>query len=174
MDAKTFSVVDSHTATADIISKSTYWEQHGLEPEWNLEYSAKSAYGDPNAPLGANEPLSPAFWHDAAERMKADRELFETYWSYEFKSSALELPCPKGSACEQLAICQLQASTVIQSDTCDTESNALLPKKKVKKAQFAVTRSGRESRPEDYMEQRGIVENMERRQAALHARKDDL
>jgi len=174
VDPKTFSVLDSHTVITDIISRATYWDENDLEPEWNLEYSAKSTYDDPDAPLGVQDPLSPAFWYDAVERMKVDRELFKTYWAYESKSSAEAGPCHKDSACEQQSLCQMQASTVIQSDACEAESKEQHSKKKIKKQKFAVTRSGRESRVDDYRQQTGIVENLERRQAALSARRDDL
>jgi sphingomyelin phosphodiesterase len=106
--------LDSHTAVTDIISQAGYWDANDLEPEWYLEYSAKSTYSDPDSPLDPHEPLSPAFWHDAVERMKEDRELFKTYLTYESKSSAEAAPCHKGSACEAKSLCQMQASTVIQ------------------------------------------------------------
>ncbi|KAG0045606.1 hypothetical protein BGZ83_009207 [Gryganskiella cystojenkinii] len=175
IDAKTFSVLDTHTAVADVISQGAYWDEHDMEPEWNLEYSARTTYGNLDSPLDPHEPLSPGFWFDAVEKMKVDRELFSTYLEYESKSSAEATPCPTGSACEKQTLCQMQAATVIQFDACVVEEKGLRAKKKAnRKAPFAKTRSGRVIRVEDYSLQRGTHDNFEYRKAALRMRKDDL
>ncbi|KAF8940553.1 hypothetical protein BGZ58_005887 [Dissophora ornata] len=164
VDAKTFSVLNTHTAIADIISESAYWEANDMEPEWKLEYTARGTYDHPYRPLAPEEPLSPAFWHNAVERMKGDRDLFETYLQYEGKSSEETMPCHKATGCEHESLCQMQASTVIQHDTCTSEAEALHGKKKKKKPSkkepFGVTRAGREINVQDYDDQRGFIEGV--------------
>ncbi|KAG9065387.1 hypothetical protein KI688_002712 [Linnemannia hyalina] len=119
VDPKTFSILDSHTVTADIITQADYWESHDLEPEWILEYSARSTYSDPLHPLPAGEPLSPAFWQSAVERMKDDAGLFGKYIRYQSKSSAEAKECLWGTVCEAETRCELQASTVLEHDVCE-------------------------------------------------------
>ncbi|KAF9548846.1 hypothetical protein EC957_005519 [Mortierella hygrophila] len=119
VDPKTFSILDSHTVTADIITQADYWESHDLEPEWVLEYSARSTYSDPLHPLPAGEPLSPAFWQSAVERMKDDAGLFGKYIRYQSKSSAEAAECLWGTVCEAETRCELQASTVLEHDVCE-------------------------------------------------------
>ncbi|KAG0380472.1 hypothetical protein BGX24_007956 [Mortierella sp. AD032] len=119
IDPKTFSVLDSHTVTADIITQADYWEANDMEPEWILEYSARSTYNNPAHPLPAGEPLSPAFWQRAVERMKDDKDLFEKYIRFQSKSSAVAKECLHGTLCEQEARCEMQASTVLERDVCE-------------------------------------------------------
>ncbi|KAF8976900.1 hypothetical protein BGZ46_007856 [Entomortierella lignicola] len=161
IDAKTFSVLNTHTVIADIITQAAYWEANGLEPEWKHEYSARETYDDPEDPLPLEEPLSPAFWHRAVERMKGDRILFETYLQLESKSSADADPCHKGSPCEKASLCQMQASTVIEHEACEEEAGLHPAKKKKpsKKERFSLTRAGRLVNKQDYDKERGILDN---------------
>jgi len=165
VDPKTFSVLDSHTVTADIITQADYWEAHDLEPEWILEYSARSTYGDPKAPLGPEEPLSPAFWQSAVERMESDVKLFNAYIRYQSKSSAEAKECLHGTLCEEETRCELQASTVIEHDACEAMlevegSRATSGRKKKKPSRwkrFSVTRAGRVVDERMYDDMRGIL-----------------
>ncbi|KAF9570702.1 hypothetical protein EC968_001486 [Mortierella alpina] len=161
IDKKTFSVVNSHTATADIIDQAAYWEANGMEPEWKIEYSARETYQDPAAPLAPQEPLSPAFWHRAVERMKQHRPLFENYLQYESKSSSEAQKCHEGSACEQETLCQMQASTVVQHAICTLQADSLHKykhknKRPKKWEAFGTTRAGKTIHVLDYNEQRGV------------------
>ncbi|KAF9433781.1 hypothetical protein BGZ76_008976 [Entomortierella beljakovae] len=162
IDAKTFSVLNSHNMVADIITQAPYWEANDMKPEWKHEYSAREAYSDPSTPLAPGEPLSPAFWHRAVERMKGDRDFFEMYLQYESKLSADADPCHEGSACEKASLCQLQASTVIQHDECKENAEFLKPKKKKKKPsrkeRYSITRAGITLNVDDYDKQRGIID----------------
>ncbi|KAF9401486.1 hypothetical protein BGX21_001571 [Mortierella sp. AD011] len=159
VDAKTFSILNTHTVIADIISKAAYWEANGMEPEWIHEYSARETYDDPEIPLAPEEPLSPAFWYRAVERMKGDRGLFETYLRLESKNSADADPCPEGSPCEKESLCQMQASTVIQHDICEEEAeiNIVRKKRPRRKERFSVTRTGRVINKQDYEKERGLL-----------------
>ncbi|KAG0079099.1 hypothetical protein BGZ90_003537 [Linnemannia elongata] len=166
VDPKTFSILDSHTVTADIITQADYWESHDLEPEWILEYSARSTYSDPLNPLPAGEPLSPAFWQSAVERMKDDEELFGKYIQYQSKSSAVAKECLWGTICEAETRCELQASTVLEHDVCEAMlevEGAGVGRKGGRKPKpsrwkrFGVTRSGRILNVNDYNRERGIV-----------------
>ncbi|KAF9185432.1 hypothetical protein BGZ51_002659 [Haplosporangium sp. Z 767] len=158
IDAKTFSVLNTHTAIADVIGQATYWEANDMEPEWFLEYSGRETYDDPDTPLGVNEPLSPAFWHHAVKRMRKHRHLFETYLKYESKSSEEAKPCRKDSACEMEALCQMEAATVIQHEICTLRADNLRKKqKKYKKDFFGLTRTGKTIQVQDYSVQRGII-----------------
>ncbi|KAG0216383.1 hypothetical protein BGX28_002853 [Mortierella sp. GBA30] len=180
IDAKTFSVLNSHTAIADIIGEAAYWEAHDMEPEWKTEYSARETYSDPDEPLAPEEPLSPKFWHQTVERMKHDRKLFETYLQYESKSSEEAKPCHKDSGCEQEAICQMQASTVVQHAICTLEAEGLLhgkknkknKNKKNKKEPFGTTRAGKTIHVLDYSAQRGVIDgaDLERLEMAAQQR----
>ncbi|CAO3565700.1 unnamed protein product [Mortierella alpina] len=186
VDKKTFSVVNSYTATADIIDQATYWEAHGMEPEWKIEYSARETYQDPEAPLDSQAPLSPDFWYRAVERMKQDRDLFKKYLQYESKSSSEARECHKGSACEQETLCQMQASTVVQHAICTLQADSLHKhKKRPKKWEaFGTTRAGKTLHVLDYSEQRGVnggaeVESLEmaaqqRQQNLLRRRLDNF
>ncbi|KAF9980215.1 hypothetical protein BGZ65_005394 [Modicella reniformis] len=161
IDAKTFSVLNSHTVIADIVGEAAYWEANDMEPEWKLVYSAREIYSDPELPIALDEPLSPIFWHRAVERMKEDRDLFEKYLQYESKMSGDTKPCQKGSVCEMESLCQMQASTVVKHQTCtaeavETRGVKTARKKPNKKEPFGVTRAGKEIRLEDYNEQRGV------------------
>ncbi|KAF9586166.1 hypothetical protein BGW38_009063 [Lunasporangiospora selenospora] len=169
VDAKTFSVLDTHTAYTDILGQGSFWEENDMRPEWKLEYSAREAYDNPSAPLAPEEPLSPKFWHSVSERMKTDRPLFEKYLKYESKSSIEAEMCEAGSLCEKEKICQMQASTVIQAEACSQDDTALLNKKnknkKNKKRLFSTTRAGVEVDDMDYSEERGVVDTSERERA---------
>ncbi|ORZ16157.1 Metallo-dependent phosphatase-like protein [Lobosporangium transversale] len=164
VDAKTFSILNTHTAVADIIGQGAYWEANDMEPEWKHEYSARETYADPADPLDPEDPLSPAFWHRTVERMKEDRELFKTYLQYESKLSEEAKPCHKGSACEYEALCQMQASTVVQHQQCTEDAETLKgtknKKKPNKKKPFSVTRAGKEVIVGDYDEERGYIEGL--------------
>ncbi|KAK3840698.1 MAG: Metallo-dependent phosphatase-like protein [Linnemannia elongata] len=167
VDPVTFSILDSHTVTADIITQADYWESHDLEPEWVLEYSARSTYSDPLHPLPAGEPLSPAFWQGAVERMKDDAGLFGKYIRYQSKSSAEAKECLWGTVCAEETRCELQASTVLEHDVCEamleiegTRVGGKGGKKKPKPSRwkrFGVTRSGRVLDVNEYDRERGIV-----------------
>ncbi|KAI8345846.1 Metallo-dependent phosphatase-like protein [Mortierella sp. GBAus27b] len=164
VDAKTFSVLNSHTVIADVIGQADYWEAHDMEPEWKLEYTARETYDDPAHPLAPGEPLSPGFWHRAVERMKGNRQLMEAYLKYESKSSLNAEPCLKGSVCEMESLCQMQASTVTQHQVCITQAEEALgkvTKKPNKKEPYGVTRAGKVIRIEDYDEQRGVNDGQE-------------
>ncbi|KAF9929739.1 hypothetical protein FBU30_001256 [Linnemannia zychae] len=163
IDPKTFSILDSHTVMADIINKADYWEAHDLEPEWFLEYSARSTYGDPINPLKAGEPLSPAFWQSIVERLESDPELFNKYIQFQSKSSALAKACVHGTICEQETRCVLQASTVIEHDVCEAMLETAAGGRKQRKPKlsrwkrFSVTRSGRTIDLKEYDSLRGVT-----------------
>jgi hypothetical protein len=152
--------------TADIISQADYWEQHDMEPEWILEYSARSTYSDPQHPLSPGEPLTPAFWQSAIERMKTDAGLFEKYIQFQSKSSALAAKCLHGTVCEEETRCELQASTVLEHDVCEamleTGVNNHGGGKKGKKPKphrrkrFGVTRAGRVVDAREYAIEMGL------------------
>ncbi|KAF9166053.1 hypothetical protein DFQ26_008807 [Actinomortierella ambigua] len=161
VDAETFSVLDVHTAFANI-SEADEWEAQGVDPDWKLEYSARAVYDDPAQPLGTNDPLSPQFWYHAAERMKVDPQLFDRYIQYQAKSSIWADPCPAVekeremengdddhnnniglgnlnnhpalSACAASTICQLQqASNVVETEQCLTLFETMMSAKGHKK-----------------------------------------
>ncbi|KAF9115122.1 hypothetical protein BGX27_008827 [Mortierella sp. AM989] len=161
VDAKTFSVLNTHTVIADVITQAAYWEANGMEPEWKHEYSARETYDDPKAPLAPKEPLSPAFWHRAVERMKEDRNLFEKYLQFESKSSADAEPCHEGTPCEKASLCKMQASTVVRHEACEVEAGLHQGKRKKprRKERFAITRAGRAINIQDYDEQRGLKDD---------------
>ncbi|KAF9213331.1 hypothetical protein BGZ59_005522 [Podila verticillata] len=171
VDAKTFSILDSHTAIADVMTHSTEWELNDQDPLWTHEYSAKALYADRTSPEGSNEnpaasdPLSPQFWYSAVERMRHDRDLFKQYLEFQSKSSSEAKPCPKDSACERETLCQMQASTVIAAEACIEEEVAAhkhgkASKKASKKAPFGRTRAGREIMLQEYDAQRGVMDGL--------------
>lgn len=171
VDAKTFSIIDSHTAIADVMTHSTEWELNDQDPLWTHEYSAKALYADQTSPEGSSEnpgasdPLSPKFWYSAVERMRHDRDLFKQYLEFQSKSSSEAKPCPKDSACERETLCQMQASTVIAAEACIEEEVAAhkhgkAKKKASKKAPFGRTRAGREIVPQEYNTQRGAMDDL--------------
>lgn len=151
--------------TADIISKADYWEENDMEPEWILEYSARSTYSDQQHPLAPEEPLSPAFWQSAIERMKTDAGLFDKYIQFQSKSSALASVCLHGTVCEEETRCELQSSTVLEHDFCEAMLEVGLNGvggRKGKKPKpnrwkrFGVTRAGRVLDAREYDVERGL------------------
>ncbi|KAG0028345.1 hypothetical protein BGZ82_008468 [Podila clonocystis] len=170
VDAKTFSILDTHTAIADIMTHGVDWELNDQDPEWTHEYAAKALYSDPTASQGSSanpgplDPLSPQFWYSAVERMTHDRDLFKQYLEYRSKSSSEAKPCPKDSACERETLCQMQASTVVEAEACIAEEiqaqkHGKGKKKANKRAPFGHTRAGREIVLQDYDVQSGVTEN---------------
>lgn len=76
VDADTFQVLDSVNYYANI-SNANDWLALG-DAQWQFEYSARQTY-DYNNSLAANEPLSPAFWHNVAMDIANNETTFERY-----------------------------------------------------------------------------------------------
>lgn len=76
VDAETFQIIDSITYYANV-SNTYYWQFAG-DVQWEFEYSARETY-DYNNSLKANEPLSPAFWHNVAMEIAANETTYHKY-----------------------------------------------------------------------------------------------
>ncbi|KAI8366663.1 Metallo-dependent phosphatase-like protein [Radiomyces spectabilis] len=98
VDNETFEIVDSKTYTANLDQADT-WLQG---PNWHLEYSARKAYN------GSTElSLTPAWWHNVSVAMEQDIHVFDKYWEYRTKSSAVREECDDG--CRHQILCSIRA-----------------------------------------------------------------
>lgn len=72
----------------------------GGSPSWKRLYRARETYGLPDA--------MPASWHNLVYRMKADEQLFQTFWFLYHKGHPPSEPC--GTPCRLATLCaQLSA-----------------------------------------------------------------
>ena len=73
---------------------------------WELYYSARETYGPLVPSLAANQPLSPAFWHNLTEVFVANETAFQIYNTFKSRDGAVS-SCD--AACQNSTICQLRA-----------------------------------------------------------------
>jgi hypothetical protein len=79
-------------------------------------YSARDAYG-PLVGLPANEPLSPAFWHNVTQVFETNDAAFQDYISR--KSRGFEVTACTGD-CKNTTICNLRALRSENNCVCDS------------------------------------------------------
>jgi sphingomyelin phosphodiesterase len=110
VDPVTFAVLDATTYIANMDDPS--FQTSG--PKWTKYYSAKDTYGPlVPTPPGANDELTPAFWHNVTEAFKDDDSAFQGYVSK--KSRGWNVDQCNGE-CKDDTICQLQAGR--SQDNC--------------------------------------------------------
>lgn len=79
------------------------------QPRWELEYSAKAAYG--------LESLNPSEWDKLATRMLTNNTLVQRYNAYR-THSALVKPCDSG--CQKGLICALKTTRANDNSHCQS------------------------------------------------------
>jgi sphingomyelin phosphodiesterase len=104
----TWSVMDSQTYMLNLTKANA-----GQTPVWELEYSAKSAFG--------MQSLTPSDWHSLTQRMNSDVTLVEKYNSYYARTA---FPGPYCDAsCVRNTICNLQKARTDMICASSTPAN---------------------------------------------------
>lgn len=105
VDPDTYSILDFVDINADM-SDPTYQQK----PTWRPYYSAREAYGGLlfDRPLGASEPLSPAFWHRVTEAFEDDQSAFVDFMRR--RSGGAFRPKCRTSWCKRRWIEQMRAA----------------------------------------------------------------
>ncbi|KAG0067493.1 hypothetical protein BGZ89_006009 [Linnemannia elongata] len=121
VDTGNWNVYDSNTYVADL-SKAATWDATGATPDWHLEYSAREAYGA-HVPIAADQPLSPAWWHNVTSAFESNDAAFQKYWTYRGKSANRMAACTTNTSCPKEMICDMRAGK--STDTCSQPSFGL-------------------------------------------------
>lgn len=121
VDTGNWNVYDSNTYVADL-SKAATWDATGATPDWHLEYSAREAYGA-HVPIAADQPLSPAWWHNVTNAFESNDAAFQKYWTYRGKSANRMAACTTNTSCPKEMICDMRAGK--STDTCSQPSFGL-------------------------------------------------
>lgn len=107
MDRKTYKLLDYHQYHMNLTKANELYE-HGIEPEWELMYSAREMYG--------LKDLTPASWAGLLERMKHNDTLVDWYHYNRYGRSKTEF-AKCDIECRHTALCEIE--NVIVSDMYD-------------------------------------------------------
>ena len=113
VDPDTFQVMDSVTYYANV-SNTYEWEAQG-DVTWQFEYSARETY-DYNGTLAADEPLSPAFWHNVAVDIANNATTYHTYT--DLRTKLYRPYTPSTAAQRNVTICGLTSMSVPIFEDC--------------------------------------------------------
>ncbi|KAI0727851.1 sphingomyelin phosphodiesterase [Fomitopsis betulina] len=108
VDSGTFEVLDAYTWFADVNSFGALDAQTEFGPTYQLEYSAREAYGA-SIEWGPNDPLNATWWHLVTEAMEANSTLVELFNTYQGKSSVRSPPCT--GECIAAKICYIRSGS---------------------------------------------------------------
>jgi sphingomyelin phosphodiesterase len=113
VDAKTFTVYDSHNFYANISLAV-----NDDPVQWQPLYSARATY-DPNGTwLG---PLNATFWDQLTRKFATDPVLLDLYNLYETRASPSTPNCTS-AACQQQKICYMRSGSTVQGMACGNKA----------------------------------------------------
>ncbi|TFK72486.1 sphingomyelin phosphodiesterase [Pluteus cervinus] len=102
VDPDTYEILDVHVYSANYTDPSFQ-----REPQWNLHYSVRDAYGSVTG-LQADDVLGPAFWHRLTEAFEEDDDLFNLFLLRKNRvPPKVDEVCDEG--CKNSTICGLRA-----------------------------------------------------------------
>ncbi|KAH7032966.1 Metallo-dependent phosphatase-like protein [Microdochium trichocladiopsis] len=119
VDPETFGVLDITTYRANMDTPD--YQAGGALPKWEKYYSARDAYGPlvTTPPLGAEQELTPAFWHNVTEVLERNATAFGEYLVRKRRGwQAEEAVAACDDECARLEICKLRAARA--QDNCMT------------------------------------------------------
>ncbi|KAG9316863.1 sphingomyelin phosphodiesterase [Chiua virens] len=105
---KTFEVLDSYTWISRINEYPELDNQTEYGPTYELEYSAREAYGQ-NITWGTNDPLNATWWHLVTEQMEYDSSLVKLFNKYQYKSAIVREKCT--GKCIPETICYMRSGS---------------------------------------------------------------
>ncbi|KAG7911774.1 hypothetical protein KL906_001095 [Ogataea polymorpha] len=111
VDSKTFSVMNAYTYYFNLNETFT---NNGTEPEWRLEYDARSAYGV-NWPQFA--PLNATYWHEVSQKIGSSSSSLQQYENFATRYSPYTYKCSESDNCDTF-YCYVSTFTIDQYVKC--------------------------------------------------------
>jgi len=123
VDPETFGVLDI-TAYRANMDMPDFQAGKGL-PKWEKYYSAREVYGPlVSPPLGDQDELTPAFWHNVTEAFERNATVFGEYLARKRRGwMAEDAIAGCDEACKELEICKLRAARA--QDNCLTPASLI-------------------------------------------------